>query len=91
MPITRDDYEKRSGEAFVLLKNFLRPNFHIAYTVEELVEVLEAKGVKMSKEEAERVLTSMVYGGRLESKIVDGVTCYRYKKVLGFLPMKRPR
>jgi hypothetical protein len=91
MPVTRDDYEKRSGEAFILLKDFLRPNFHIAYTLEELMEVLKEKGVKLSKEETERVLTSLVYGGRVESKIVDGVTCYRYKKVLGFLPMKRPR
>jgi hypothetical protein len=91
MPVTRDDYEKRSGEAFVVLKEFLRPNFHIAYTLEELVEVLKEKGVKLSKEEAERVLNSMVYGGRVESKEVDGVTCYRYKKVLGFLPMKKPK
>ena len=91
MPITSSDYERRSGEAFILLKEFLRPNFHIAYTLEELAEVLAAKGIKLPKDEVERVLLSLVYGGRVESKIVDGVPYYRYKKVLGFKPMTRPR
>ncbi len=89
MPITSSDYEKRSGEAFVLLKEFLRPNFHIAYTLEELMDVLEAKGMKMSKAEMERVLLPLLYGGRVESRVIDGVPYYRYRKVLGFLPMKK--
>lgn len=89
MPINSSTFEKSSGETFVMLKEFLRLNFHIAYSADELAEVLAAKGTKVTAEEVERLLGSMEYGGRIVSKTVDGVTYYRYRKVRGFVPLKK--
>jgi len=91
MPINSSTFEKSSGEMFVMLKEFLRLNFHIAYTLDELREVLAAKGSDVSAEILERLLASLEYAGRIESKTVDGVTYYRYRKVLGFMPMKKTK
>jgi hypothetical protein len=91
MPITSSDYEKRSGEAATLLKEFLRLHQHIAYTLDELLEVLAANDISLSKSELERLLFPLEYGGRIESRIIDGVTYYRYNRVFAFMPMKKSR
>ena len=89
MPITSSDYEKRSGEVGALLKEFLRFHPYVAYTLDDLLEVLTSNDINLSKEELESFLFSLEYAGRIESKIVDGVSYYRHKKVLGFMPMKK--
>jgi hypothetical protein len=91
MPITSSDYDKGSGEAVALVKEFLRFHPHFAYTLEDLVEMLDANGVDVSKAELERLLFSLEYGGRIESKTVDGVTFFRHNRVMGFMPMKKRR
>jgi hypothetical protein len=91
MPITSSDYEKRSGEIASLIKEFLRLHAHIAYTLDDLLEVLAANDINLSKAELERLLFPLEYGGRIESKIVDGVTYYRYNRVMGFMPLKKNR
>jgi len=91
MPITSTDFEKSSRETSALLVEFLRFNFHIAYTVDDLVEMLASKGRKVKAEEVERLLLSREYGGRVEAKIVDGVPYYKYSRIRGFVPMKKSR
>jgi len=91
MPITRNDFEKSDRETSIMLVEFLRSNFHIAYTLDELVEELASQGRKVKAEEVERFLLSREYGGRVESRIIDGVPYYRYKRVLGFMPLKKSR
>ena len=91
MPIASSDYEKRSGEAVALVKEFLRFHPHFAYTMDDLLEMLAANDISLSKAELERLLFSLEYGGRIESKIVDGVTYYRHNRVMGFTPMKKRR
>ena len=91
MPINSSDYERGSGEVGSLLKEFLRLNAHIAYTKDDLLEVLAANDIRLSEAELERILYPLEYGGRIESKIVDGVTYYRHNLVFAFMPMKKHR
>jgi len=91
MPITSTEFEKSRREISALLIELLRFNFYIAYTVDELVEELASKGRKVKAEEVERLLLSREYGGRVESKIIDGVPYYKYSRVRGFMPMKKSR
>jgi hypothetical protein len=91
MPITNTEFEKSGRETGIMLVEFLRFNFHSAYSADELVDELASKGRKVKEEEVERLLFSREYGGMVESRIIDGVPYYRYKKVRGFVPLKKSR
>lgn len=89
MPINDASFKKNDPETVASLMEFLRPNFHIAYTLDDLKEVLAAKGVDVSADVLESLLGSLEYGGRIISKTVDGVTHYQYRKMRGFMPTKK--
>ncbi|MBA7584961.1 hypothetical protein ES708_26929 [subsurface metagenome] len=89
MSINDTSFRKNSPETVASLMEFLRPNFHIAYTLDDLREVLAARGVKVSADALESLLGSLEYGGRIISKTVDGVTHYQYRKIRGFMPTKK--
>jgi hypothetical protein len=89
MPINDENFKKNSPETVAALMEFLRPNFHIAYTLKELREVLAEKDVDVSADTLESLLYSLEYGGRIISREVDGVKHYQYRKVRGFVPMKK--
>ena len=91
MPINDTSFKKNNPEAVASLMEFLRPNFHVAYTLDELVATLADRGVDVSADALESLLGSLEYGGRIVSKTVDGVTHYQYRKVRGFMPMKKFR
>jgi hypothetical protein len=91
MPINNARFERGNTGAVSTLLTMLRPNPHIAYTLDELREMLSDKGIDVSKTELTNLLGSMEYGGRIVSKTVDGETYYKYRKVLGFMPMKKFR
>jgi hypothetical protein len=91
MPINDASFKRSNREAATALTEFLRPNFHIAYTLDELNEALTDRGVDISDKELETLLFSLEYGGRITSKEVDGETYYQYRKVVGFMPMKKFR
>ena len=82
-------FKKSNPETVAALMEFLRPNIHIAYTLDELVEALADRDVDVSDKVLESLLSSLEYGGRIVSKEVDGVTHYQYRKVMGFMPMKK--
>jgi hypothetical protein len=86
MPISSSEFEKSNRESDVLLTEFLRSNYRDAYSVDELVKVMASKGRSLKGKEVERILTSLEYGGKVESRIIGGVTYYRYCKVLGSRP-----
>jgi hypothetical protein len=89
MPINDARFKKGNPETVAALMEFLRPNFHVAYTLDELVSALADREVDVSADVLESLLDSLQYGGRIVSKTVDGVTHYQYRKVLGFMPMKK--
>ena len=89
MLINDASFKKDNPEVFATLMGFLHPNFHIAYTLDELKEVLAAKGVDVAADALESQLGSLEYGGRIISRTVDGVTHYQYRKMRGFMPTKR--
>jgi hypothetical protein len=89
MPINDAKFKRSNREAATALMEFLRPNFHIAYTLDELNEALADRGIDLSDKELESLLFSLGYGGRIASKEVDGETYYQYRKVVGFMPLKK--
>ncbi len=89
MPINDASFKKNSPETVAALMEFLRPNFHIAYTLNDLREALAAKGVDVSADTLETLLGSLEYGGRIVSRTVDGKTHYQYRKIRGFMPTKK--
>ena len=91
MPISGSDFEESGRESSVLLIEFLRSNSRNAYNVDELGEMLASMGSNLTREEVERILVSLEYAGRVKSKIIAGVTYYRYCKVLGYRPARRFR
>jgi len=91
MPISSSDFEKSDRKSSLLLMDFLSSNPLNAYGLDELVEMLASKGRKLAKEEVERILVLMEYGGRAESRVVNGVPYYRYRPFSFFKPPTRPR
>ncbi len=89
MPINDARFKRNDPRTVTSLMEFLRPNFHIAYTLDELVAELAEREVNISAEELENLLNSLEYGVRIVSKTVDGVTYYQYRKVRGFIPMTK--
>jgi len=83
MPINSRDFDKSDRDPSTLLIGFLSYNYRNAYTLDELVEMMTSMGKNLTKKDVERLLASLEYGGRAESKIIDGVAYYRYSKVTG--------
>jgi len=91
MPINKPEFEKSDRETSILLMEFFRFNARTAFTLDEIVKVLASIGRNLSAEEVERILTSLEYGAGIESRMIDGVNYYRYRKVLAFVPTRKPR
>ena len=83
MPIRSDDFERTERAPSALLVDFLRVNYRDAFSLDELVGAMELMGKSMTTEEVETLLSSLAYGGKVESRVVDCVTYYRYAKVVG--------
>jgi hypothetical protein len=91
MPISSGDFEKTERETSPLLLDILRSNPLNAYGRDELVDMLAAMGRKLTGDEVERILTLLEYGGKVESRVIEGVHYYRYCEFSFFKPPKRPR
>jgi hypothetical protein len=89
MPINDARFKRNDPRTVTSLMEFLRPNFHIAYTLDELGAALADLEVNISAEELENLLNSLEYGGRIASRTIDGTTHYQYRKVRGFMPLKK--
>jgi hypothetical protein len=83
MPISSNDFERTGRAPSALLVEFLRVNYRDAFTLDELAGAMELMGKNMTREEVETLLSSLEYGGKVDSKVVDCVTYYRYSKVTG--------
>ena len=91
MPISSNDFEKTDRKSSLLLMDFLSSNPLDAYGLDELLEMLASKGRRLTREEVERILVLMEYGGRVESRVINGVTYYRYRSFSFFKPPTRPK
>lgn len=83
MPISRGDFEKGDRESTDLVLDFLSSNYRSAYNLDELAEMLTSAGKSLTKKSVEGLLSALEYGGRVRSRVMDGVTYYRYSKVAG--------
>jgi predicted AAA+ superfamily ATPase len=89
MPINDARFKKNDPGAVTELLDFLRPNFYKAFSLKELLEELKEREVKISADELANLLSSLEYGSRIVSKVVDGETYYQLRKVRGFVPLKK--
>jgi predicted AAA+ superfamily ATPase len=89
MPINDARFKRNDPGAVTELMDFLRPNFYKAFNLKELLEELKEREVKISADELANLLSSLEYGGRIVSKVVEGETYYQLRKVRGFVPMKK--
>ena len=90
MPIIDEQFKggKQLDPKGVIL-DFLRFNSRYAYTRSEIEGELSLRGMGLKGEEVQRILTSMETGGRIESQTVDGVTYYKYFRIVGYKPIRR--
>jgi hypothetical protein len=84
MPISSSKFEKGERAPSAVLMDFLKANYRDAFSLDELVEALGTQGCNMTSEDAEVLLDSLEYGGKVRSKVVDCVTYYKYSEVVGF-------
>lgn len=83
MPINENEFGKSSRDPTSLLLEFLSFNYRNAYSLDELVEVMNAKGNDLAKEGVEHLLSALEYGGKVKSRTVDDKTYYKYSVVRG--------
>jgi hypothetical protein len=83
MPINENEFGKSSRDPSLVLLGFLEVNFRTAYTLEELVEVVNAEGRDLAPKDVESLLSALEYGGKVKSKTVDGKTYYKHAVVRG--------
>jgi len=84
MPINSRDFDKNDRDPSILLLGFLSYNYRNAYNLDELVEMMTSKGKDLSKEDVERLLSALEYGGKVKSRTIDGETYYRHSEIMGF-------
>jgi len=84
MPISNSDFNKGNSEPSILLQEFLRVNYRNAYNLGELVEMMTSMGKNLAKEEVERLLSALEYGGKVKSREVNGETYYQHSEIMGF-------
>jgi hypothetical protein len=83
MPIKENEFGKSDRDPSLLLVEFLSFNHRNAYSLDELVEVLKAKGKDLKAKDIERLLSALEYGGKVKSRTVDDKTYYKYSVVRG--------
>jgi hypothetical protein len=86
MPISRGEFEKGELDPGLLILEFLRSNPDYAYILEELIGELAKRGMDLTAEEAQSILSSLESRGRVEAKTIHGMVYYIYSKALGFRP-----
>jgi hypothetical protein len=91
MPISSGDFEKTERETSPMLLDILRTHPLNAYGLDELVEMLAAMGRKLPIEEVEKILALLEYGGKAESRVIDGITYYKYRASSFSKPPTRPK
>jgi hypothetical protein len=90
MPISDTEFGKgKQRNPMDLILEFLRFNPHYAYNQNELARELASKGMDLMEEEVQKILDLLEAGGRIESKVIDGVTFYKHYNILGFRSPRR--
>jgi Ca2+-binding EF-hand superfamily protein len=83
MPINENEFGKSSRDPSIVLLEFLDVNARTAYSLEELVEVVNAEGRDLAPKDVESLLSALEYGGKVKSRTIDGKTYYKHSVVRG--------
>lgn len=76
MPISRQEFEKAERAASLLVEEFMRANSDYAFTLGELVGEMASRGMDLTQERVQNVLSLLEAGGRTESETRDGEVYY---------------
>ncbi len=85
MPFSRQLFES-AGDAAQVLLDFLRTNSELAFTADEIAEGLLAEGARLDRAMIDRALIELVATGRVDARLLLGMTCYIYARPIGFRP-----
>ena len=83
MPINESEFSKSSRAPSILLLEFLSFNYRNAYSLDEIADVMSSQNNDLSKQDLERLLTALEYGGKVKSRVIDGKAYYRYSEIRG--------
>ena len=86
MPVTEDQFFRGRNDIELAVLWFMRKNFDLAYTAEEILFELGATGILSSPDEIERALADLLRRERIESNVVHEAVYYKYYRRLGFRP-----
>ncbi len=81
MPINESEFNKSSRAPTIVLLEFLKTNYRNAYSLEELADMMAPHG--LNKQELEKHLDALAYGGKVKLKVVDGKTYYKNSEIGG--------
>ncbi len=83
MPISESEFGKSSRSPSILLLEFLSFNHRNAYTLDEIADAISSKNKDLSKQDLDKLLDALEYGGHVKSRVVDGKTYYKYSEIGG--------
>ncbi|GEM_PF-4383443 len=81
MPINESEFNKSTRPPSILLLEFLSANYRNAYSLDELAEVMSSQD--MSKQDLEKLLDALEYGGHVKLRVIDGKTYYKHSEIGG--------
>jgi hypothetical protein len=85
MPISRDEFEKgKIDPTLYAVLLFLESSADTAYTLGELLTELKSEGLSLSEKDLVSILNSLKARRRVESKTIDDVVYYIYRRTIGF-------
>jgi len=83
MPINESEFNKSSRAPSILLLEFLSANYRNAYSLDEIADAMSSKNKDLSKQDLERLLSALEYGGKVKSRVVDGKAYYKHSEIAG--------
>jgi hypothetical protein len=89
MPISREEFEKGKPDPALPILKFLRSNPDIAFSLEQLYDIVLSSQIDLDIEALEMILRSLESQGKIETKKIDNVVYYiSYRKPIGFVPRR---
>jgi DNA-binding transcriptional ArsR family regulator len=83
MPISESEFGKSNRSPTSLLLEFLSFNYRNAYTLDEIADAMSEQDKNLSKQNLEKLLDALEYGGHVKTRVVDGKTYYKYSEIGG--------
>lgn len=89
MPISREEFERGKPDPALPILKFLRSNPDIAFSLEQLHNIVLSNQIDLNIEALEEILHSLESQGKIETKKIDDVVYYIcFRRPIGFVPRR---